>query len=53
MSEPKRVFRTDAEWREKLTPELFRITRQGGIEGALRGGPRASASSRLQPTVSR
>lgn len=28
----KRVEKTEAEWREKLTPEQFRITRQKGTE---------------------
>lgn len=38
MSEqPKRVIKTEAEWREKLTPEQFRIARQGGTERAFTG----------------
>ncbi|MGB1039342.1 MAG: peptide-methionine (R)-S-oxide reductase MsrB [Flavobacteriales bacterium] len=30
----KRVEKTEAEWKELLTPEQFRITRQGGTERA-------------------
>jgi len=33
----KRVTRTDAEWREKLTPEQFEVCRQHGTERAFTG----------------
>lgn len=33
----KRVEKTEAEWREQLTPEQFRITRQKGTERAHSG----------------
>ena len=32
-----RVEKTDAQWREQLTPEEFHITRQGGTEPAFTG----------------
>ena len=31
---PRNVLRSDAEWRSKLTPEQYRITRQHGTERA-------------------
>lgn len=33
----KKVKKTDAEWREELTPEQFEITRKGGTEPAFTG----------------
>lgn len=33
----ERVIKTDAEWRELLTEEQFRVTRQGGTECAFTG----------------
>ena len=33
----KRVVKTEAEWRETLTPEQFRVTRQAGTERAFTG----------------
>lgn len=29
---PKKIDRTDAEWRQTLTPEQYRVLRQGGTE---------------------
>lgn len=33
----EKVTRTDAEWRERLTPEQYRVTRKGGTERAFTG----------------
>lgn len=33
----KKVAKTEAEWREQLTPEQYRIARQGGTERAFTG----------------
>ena len=41
LSEPHavaRVVRTDAEWKQRLTPEQYRITRASGTERAFCGG---------------
>ncbi|MGH3440577.1 MAG: peptide-methionine (R)-S-oxide reductase MsrB [Nitriliruptorales bacterium] len=34
----ERVERSDAEWRQRLTQEQYRITREGGTEPAFTGG---------------
>jgi len=34
---PEASTKTDAEWRQELTPEAYRITRQGGTEPAFTG----------------
>ena len=34
---PRRVTKTEAEWREQLTPEQYRITRRKGTEQAFSG----------------
>lgn len=37
MSKEKKVEKTEREWREQLTPEQYRITRQKGTEPAFTG----------------
>jgi peptide-methionine (R)-S-oxide reductase len=37
MSDKQKVQKTEAEWRELLTPEQFRIMREKGTEGAFTG----------------
>ena len=32
-----KIVKTDSEWREKLTPEQYRVARQGGTERAFSG----------------
>ena len=36
-SQHSKVAKTDREWREELTPEQFRVTRQAGTERAFTG----------------
>ena len=38
MDKTDKMEKTDAEWREELTPEQYRILRQKGTERAFTGG---------------
>ena len=37
MNEPTKIQKSDEEWRAQLTPEAYRIARQGGTEPAFTG----------------